>query len=545
MKANEIIGIEAVYKNQEIAEYKGNPMIEALPNIKSKKEVIDDICVYPAYEDEERNLASHLKLHVIQRIFKYFQPLPMHLDLESRISRMIRQGYINRNPLLSQYKRALNNGYRDIKSGYITQNELFTTTASGFSLIGVSGMGKTTAINRILNSIPQVILHRQYKEVPLSMTQLAWMKLDCPYDGSLKALCLEFFLKIDNILGTTYYKKYNTARLSANAMLPLMGQIAKVSNLGMLIVDEVQHLSTAKSGGAEKMLNYFVTLINTIGVPVVLVGTPKALEILQSEFRQARRGSGQGDMIWDRLKKDEQFTLLLEGLWDYQWTEERVELKEEFVDLIYDESQGIIDIAIKLFVMAQVRAISSRKKAISVALIRQVAKQNLRLVRPMLRALATGNLKNINSYNDIMIVDIDNFISTEKLKIDSNNKINEFKKAKERVNEENKIDIREKAFIKLLESGFNEDEIEKYLDEVIETGENDIGKIVRVTIEFILGKVNNTKLQKSKRKSKKALDEDDIRFIAEEAKKDNISIYEKLKQSNYIKSYEDIMKGVS
>ncbi|WP_252246874.1 ATP-binding protein [Clostridium sp. ZBS4] len=500
MKANEIIGIEAVYENQKIAEYKGNPMIEALPNIKSKKEVIDDICVYPAYEDEERNLASHLKLHVIQRIFKYFQPLPMHLDLECRISRMIRQGYINRNPLTAKYKKALNSGYRDIKSGYVTQNELFTTTASGFSLIGVSGMGKTTAINRTFNSIPQVILHRQYKEVPLSMTQLTWLKLDCPYDGSLKALCLEFFLKIDNILGTTYYKKYNTARLSANAMLPLMGQIAKVSNLGMLIVDEVQHLSTAKSGGAEKMLNYFVTLINTIGVPVVLVGTPKALEILQSEFRQARRGSGQGDMIWDRLKKDEQFTLLLEGLWDYQWTEERVELKEEFVDVIYDESQGIIDIAIKLFVMAQVRAISSRKKAISVALIRQVAKENLRLVRPMLRALATGNLKNINSYNDIMIVDIDNFISTEKLEIDSNNKIDEFKKAKERVNEENKIDIREKAFIKLLESGFNEDEIEKYLDEVIKTGKNDIGKIVRVTIELILGKVNSTKPEKSKRK---------------------------------------------
>ncbi|WP_252225749.1 ATP-binding protein [Clostridium sp. ZBS2] len=541
----DVIGIDAVYKTQEISEYKGNPMVEALPNIKSKKEVIDDICVYPLYEEEERTLASHLKLHVIQRIFKYFQPLPMHLDLESRISRMIRQGYINRNPLTAEYKRALNNGYRDIKNGYITQNELFTTTASGFSLIGVSGMGKTTAINRILNSIPQVILHKEYKEVPLCITQLTWLKLDCSYDGSLKALCLEFFLRIDNILGTNYFKKYNTARLSANAMLPLMGQIAKISNLGILVIDEIQHLSTAKSGGAEKMLNYFVTLINTIGVPVVLVGTPKALEILQSEFRQARRGSGQGDMIWDRLKKDEQFTLLLEGLWDYQWTEEKIELTQEFIEAIYDESQGIIDIAIKLFVMAQVRAISSRKKAISVALIRQVAKENLRLVRPMLRALATGNLKNINSYNDIMIVDIDNFISTEKLKIDSNNKIDEFKKAKERVDEENKIDIREKAFIKLLESGFNEDEIEKYLDEVIKTGENNIGKIVRVTIEFILGKVNNTNLQKSKRKSKKPLDKDDIRFIAEEAKKDNISIYEKLKENNYIRSYEDILKGVN
>jgi hypothetical protein len=195
--------------------------------------------------------------------------------------------------------------------------------------------------------------------------------------------------------------------------------------------------------------------------------------------------------------------------------------------------------------MAQVRAISSRKKVISVALIRQVAKENLRLVRPMLRALATGNLKNINSYNDIMIVDIDNFISTEKLKIDSNNKIEEFKKARDKAYEENKIDIREKAFIKLLEIGFKEAEIEKFLDEVIKTGEKDVGKIVRVTIEFILGKVNDTEPQKNKRKARKALDKDDIRFIAEEAKKDNISIYEKLKKNNYIRSYEDILKGVS
>ena len=52
-----------------------------------------------------------------------------------------------------------------------------------------------------------------------------------------------------------------------------------------------------------KMLNFFVTLVNTAGVPVVLISNPKAMSILQSEFRQARRGSGQGDMIWDRLGK--------------------------------------------------------------------------------------------------------------------------------------------------------------------------------------------------------------------------------------------------
>ncbi|MDY6228056.1 MAG: ATP-binding protein [Clostridium sp.] len=541
---NNQIGMEAVYKEQCIAEYRNNPMIEALPAIKSKEEVINDICVYPLFQEEEKKLDSHLKLHVIQRIFKYFQPLPMHLDLESRLSRMIRQGYINRNPLSKEYVEALNYGYRDIIKGDISNSELFNTTASGFSLIGVSGMGKTTALNRILSSFPQVILHKEYRGIPICMTQLVWLKIDCPYDGSLKALCLEFFLKIDNLLGTEYFKKYSNARLSANAMLPLMGQIAKITNLGILIVDEIQHLNLAKSGGAEKMLNYFVTLINTIGVPVVLVGTPKALGVLQSEFRQARRGSGQGDMIWDRLKKDEQFILLLEGLWDYQWTAEKIELNQNFIDIIYEESQGIIDIAIKLFVMAQVRAISSRKEKISVALIRQVAKENLRLVRPMLKALSTGNLKNISSFDDIMVVDVDNFMSSEKRKIDSNLKIEEFKRAKCRASEECKINIKEKAFIKLLELGFKDNEIERYLNEVIKTGEQDVGKIVRVTIELILGATDKNNSNKNKRKVKKTFSECDIRYIANKAKENNVSIYQKLKEANYIRSFDDIMKGV-
>jgi NACalpha-BTF3-like transcription factor len=326
-------------------------------------------------------------------------------------------------------------------------------------------------------------------------------------------------------------------------MLPLMCQIARVSNLGIIIVDEIQHLSSAKSGGAEKMLNYFVTLINTIGVPVVLVGTPKALDILQSEFRQARRGSGQGDMIWDRLKKDEQFILLLEGLWDYQWTSKKAKLTDEFVEVIYEESQGIIDITIKLFVMAQVRAISIGKECISVAIIRSVAKENLKLVRPMLKSLATGNLKNINSYNDIMLVDIENFINGEKKKINLNSKIDEFRKAKDLSKENNNIDIKEKAFLKLLELGFNEKEIKKYLDEVIETGEKDISKIVRLTIEFILGAVKEK--TKPQNVSKKTLNEDDIRFVANKAKQDKESIYMKLKDKGYITSIHEAIKGGS
>ena len=51
-----------------------------------------------------------------------------------------------------------------------------------------------------------------------------------------------------------------------------MSQIANVHAIGVLIIDEIQHLSMSKSGGVEKMLNFFVTLVNVIGLPVVMIG---------------------------------------------------------------------------------------------------------------------------------------------------------------------------------------------------------------------------------------------------------------------------------
>jgi hypothetical protein len=281
--------VEAEYKEQLIEEYKGNPFIEALPPIYSKDEVVDKLVVYPNYNSKERMLDSHLRVHMVQRLFQCFQPLQVHLDLESRISRVIRQGYLARNPFRPEYAASLQDGYRMIQNLNLDlcSNKRFRTTAAGFTIIGVSGMGKTTAVNRILATMPQIIVHSEYRGVKFSMCQLVWLKLDCPYDGSIKGLCMEFFSKVDSLLGTDYYKKHVTGRHTVDSMLSIMSQVARHTGLGMLVIDEIQHLKQAKSGGSEKMLNFFVTLVNTIGVPTVLIGTTKAMSVLQSEFRQA------------------------------------------------------------------------------------------------------------------------------------------------------------------------------------------------------------------------------------------------------------------
>lgn len=541
---NNNYAVEADYKEQLVEEYEGNPFIEALPPIFNKADVINKIAFYPKFDVKEREYEAHIRLHLIQRLFTYFQPLPIHLQLESRISRILRMGYAMRNPITPKYVRDLNNGYKDILNEQITlgNGENYVTTSSGFSLIGVSGMGKSTILSKLLSTMPQVILHSNYRGKPFCMTQLTYLKLDCSFDGSLRGLCMEYFSCVDRILSTNYFEKYSMARLSANAMLPIINQISRNVGLGLLVVDEIQNLSLAKSGGSEKMLNYFVSLVN-LSIPVVLVGTPKALPILQGEFRQARRG--QGDFVWDRLKKDKQWELLIEGLWDYQWVRNPQPLTKEISDVLFDECQGIIDICVKLFFMAQVRAISSRQETITPKLIRKVADENLKLVRPMLQSLKNGG-KGLSLYNDIMVLDISNFINNEQNQINLNSTIEQFKKIKEEKNNMQSFDLKKEVTIRLLDLGFKEEEINRYLDQVISIGETDINKITRTMLGFLMKTGNINKVEKNKHKKSKIIlkDENDIRYIAKKCKEEEKSIYEGLKNNNYIKEFDSLIMEV-
>jgi hypothetical protein len=315
---------------------------------------------------------------------------------------MIRTGYVSRNPLKKEYTQMFINGYRQINKQEIDTRAILPTTASSLSIIGVSGMGKSTSVNRILSRIPQVICHKNYKGINFNFMQVSWIKLDCSFDGSVKGLCIDFFAKVDDILGTNYFVKYGTSKRTVDTLLSIMSQVARNIGLGLLVIDEIQHLSMAKSGGSDKMLNFFTTVVNVVNISVVMVGTMKARSILQSDFRIARRGLGtSGNLVWEKMKNDESWELLIEAIWEYQWTKKSTELNQQYIDLLYDLSQGVIDIAIKIYCMTQVKAISSGVEEITPQLIKQVATENLKMIQPMLDALKSGDYKKIALYEEI------------------------------------------------------------------------------------------------------------------------------------------------
>jgi hypothetical protein len=419
--------VKASYSESSIPGYKGNPYIEALPSIWSKEEVISLLQRYPEYQEEHRAWPTELRVHLIRSVLKFFEVLPRHIDLEQRISCTIRTGYEARNPRLPDAWRQIRDKVESLKSALASQEgaeieELLADfslqpadpemTATGFAFIGISGIGKTTSLKNILAQYPQVIIHSRYDDEDFHRVQVVWLKLECPFDGSIKGLCLNFFQALDSLLGTNYYEHYGRkGRATVDEMLQSMARVSLLHGIGVLVIDEIQHLNEAKSGGARRMLNFLVQLVNTVGMPVIPVGTYKATPILGGEFRQARRSAGQGDLFWYAMKEDDTWQLFLESLWMYQYTKSPCLLTPELSHTLYDLSQGITDLAVKVYMLAQVRAITrGDDESLSDALIRSVAYDSLRLANPILEALRSGDILELQKVDDVLPIDIEPFI---------------------------------------------------------------------------------------------------------------------------------------
>ena len=413
--------LEAQYIVGQIERYKNNPFIEALPLILEPQSFINILSGKVEFSESDKNASASLRSHMLVGLMNnFFQPITRHVQLENKISILLREGYVGRNINDDNLIKKLQEGYQAIQNGEMAsfsfkQRE---STASSLAFIGCSGSGKTTTINRILATYPQCIYHPNH-----NFTQIVYLKIDCPHDGSLKSLCMHFFRAIDKVLGTNYEKKYGQKRHSIETLLPIMAQLSNFHAIGLLIIDEIQHLSIGKSGGAEKMLNFFVTLVNTINLPIIMIGTPKARFIFEGDFRSARRGAGLGSIFWEQMKSEDntitsdrriiksEWNAFTDKLWKYQWLKKAdITLSEEIRKKWYELSQGILDIVVKLFVLAQFRAIDSGLERITVKVLEKTYEEDLKPIHPMIRALQSRNANRIAEYSDLVIPDIDHKI---------------------------------------------------------------------------------------------------------------------------------------
>jgi hypothetical protein len=390
--------IPAVYRRGELPEYRGNPLIEAIPEFRTARELMPVFGKYPRIGKTDHLLPPKLRMLAVLRLNDYLEPLHHQFDFVEQIETVIISGYVHRNPSTSAHQKALIDLYRKSMAGSICPIQTSgPPTAPSCSLFGISGGGKSTVVERILSFYPQVISHSEH-----GFPQIVWLKLDCPLDGSLKQLLRMLIGRIDSMLGTNYTEMGR--RQGVDELVVLVAKIAAQHHLGLLVIDEIQNLLAAPGVGPAKMLNFFVTLANDAKIPFCVVGTSRAKTFLETLFRESRRLSGHGSAFWDRMHPGKEWDHFLKALSKYQWTAKPVDLSEpELSKLVYFHTQGIRDLVVRLSQFSQLHAIRDGSERMSVALMNKVATEKFVLLKKPLDALRSGDPKKVEQYEDLLL----------------------------------------------------------------------------------------------------------------------------------------------
>ena len=403
------------YHPETIPAFKGIPTIECLPPRLSMTDLIKDLTKdRPEYHESDRMKSPEDRGMLTQILLRLYQPCEKDIDIYNKVERCIRWGYADRNPFSPTFIQQRQHEFeaQNRGEGFVQYTQSYPTT-NGFALLGISGLGKSTTLRHILSRYPQVVRHKRYNGIPFNETQIVWIHMDCPEDGSLKGLCSGFFEQIDNLLGTDYFSQYGEKKATLNKMRIAMARIARNYHLGVIVIDEIQSLAVAKDESIPvKTLNFLVTLVNTIGVPVILVGTPRALTFLQKEFQQAKRASGQGDALWEHMQNDHVWRMFVTAIWKYQYTKQKVELTDKMADALFEEAVGIPFLAVHIYKLVQEYAIYSGVETFTPQSFHTIASQKMKLTLEMRRSLLSGKDINLQQYLDLTPFRADDFKQT-------------------------------------------------------------------------------------------------------------------------------------
>ena len=361
-----------------------NDLIDMLPPMKSGNELISELAVFPNYDEGIRFESPAIRLTALSDLYSLYIPSQMSLEIYSKLylallrsmqkkgtKIVIQQQYENRKAVKGQE-------YSGIIGG-----------SDSFTIIGLSGIGKSTAISRAISMITEnrvIELEKPYtKIIPCVVVQ-------CPFDCSVKGLLLEVLRKVDEELDSKYYQNALRARATTDMLIGSVSQVA-LNHIGMLIVDEIQNVVNSKNG--KSLIGALTQLINNSGISICMVGTPECTTFFESAMQLARRSVG---LQYGAMNYDAYFQSFCKVLFGYQFIAQRSELTAATTDWLYEHSVGITSIVVSLFHDAQEIAILTGKEKLDLDMLNAAYVHRLSLVHgyiepSMRKGKSTSNMK--------------------------------------------------------------------------------------------------------------------------------------------------------
>lgn len=342
------VPVEAIYVKSKVSTDRGNPFIEALPFPRTEGDVV---CAYekglPDYDlDEAKTLPKTEKLLQLEELKKLRFVLPFHEELEMRFYNALRVSYRMREFVFSRNNGLQRNTKNEdvVQAGRVIGNPADAANA-GFSLIGYSGCGKSTAIHTLLSRYPQVIVHKVGDGY---FTQIVYLVVNCVANSNFSALYEGIGAAIDRALGNitpTYAAEISKTATLGKKAEKIKGFIDKFG-IGAIIFDEIQLIDFSST--RENSFESLLTLVNRTKMALIVVGTEDAKSKMFKELRTARRVGPviSGDLYCGNKSF---FSLLVRMLLRYQWFDKTIEATDEIIDALYDVTKGVIDQLISIY----------------------------------------------------------------------------------------------------------------------------------------------------------------------------------------------------
>lgn len=380
----------AVYTSSKNSDFKGNPFIECLPLRMDIRDFWDSLARPAVVPSDFGELDVETLEHKAANIMSSVMPTALYFDVYCDFLNILKEGYKDRNPLsLDTIKWQNQIATSTFKGG--------RTTAPSIKLTGYSGVGKTTAFESILTTVPPVIVHPANSLCGKELHQIVYIKINIPGEADAKIICLLIAREIDKVLGTDYEQQYQ--KLIRKKCIQKVIILCTTLLIGVIIFDEIHNICFSSPNEQKLIFTLFDGLTQDAHVPTVKIGTTKANRLAEKEFTNARRLGIPHD--WHNfLATDKDWKMLLQYAWSYQLTPEFCELTPTLEKLVYQLTQGIPHCLFYLIEQANKHCLRKGIPSFSQEILHHVFNDKFSIMKPAIIALRHGK---VDAFDDLFV----------------------------------------------------------------------------------------------------------------------------------------------
>lgn len=375
-----------------------NEIIKQLPEMLSGQELTNKMNMLPEYD---KNIQEHgsitERLIKLSDLYNIYIPSKMSVEIYNKLYLGIIRSLQKKDEKLTV--KQYNATYKTIqniknKTGNQNYNGIMGG-ADSFTIIGASGIGKSSTISRALNLIGAnyiIEIEKPYTKI------LPCLTVQCPFDSSVKGLLVEILRKVDEQLGSTYFKSATIGNRTTTDML--IGSVSQIclNHIGMLVVDEIQNVVNSKNG--KNLVGSLTQIINNSGISICMVGTPESERFFERAMQLARRSIG---LKYKELDYNSQFKNICSILFSYQYTKKYSEISDQIIELLYQYSGGNISIIISLIHDAQEISLINGREILDLRSLEEAYKKRLSMlsnyIKPDIKKQYIKHNKNDSSKN--------------------------------------------------------------------------------------------------------------------------------------------------